>query len=70
MKRKVNFPDQCFDIAVIAMSANAMANGPQKVNLLNQFPQIIADKTTSNLYDSKCTVTRLSNMADTQNVCV
>lgn len=37
-------------------------------HLLDQLPQIIADKTGRNLHYSKCTVTRLGDMTDTQNI--
>lgn len=50
------------------MSATATAIQAQKIDLLNQLPQVIADKTTRNLHDSECAIARLSNVANTQNV--
>ncbi len=67
MKRKVNFPDQSFDIAVSHLSATALSDTKNR-DLLNQFSQIITNKTTRDLHDSKCTVSRLGDVADAQNV--
>ena len=53
---------------MITILAIVTAVQAQKMDLLNQLPQVIADKTTRNLHDSKCTITRLSNVANTQNV--
>lgn len=70
MERKVNFTYQSFDISMITISAAATVDQPQKANLLNQLPQIITDKTTRDLHHRKRTVPWLSNMADTQNICI
>ena len=53
---------------MIAMSVNVTADQSQKVDLLNQFPQIIINKTTRDLHHSKRTISGLSNMADAQNI--
>ena len=68
MKRKVDLPNQSFDITMIGTSATAPARERQNINILDQLPQIIDDKTTRNLHNSKCTVTWLSNMAHTQDI--
>lgn len=50
------------------MSATAAVHQRQNTDLLDQLPQIIADKTTRNLHNSECTVTWLCNMAHAQNI--
>ena len=67
MERKVNFTNQGFDIAVTQSSIIAQPD-VKNVNLLYQFLQIITDKTTRNLHDSKCTVARFSDMTNAQNI--
>ena len=67
MERKVNFAHQGFDIAVTQSSITAQPDA-KNGNLLNQLLQIITNKTTRNLHNSKCTVARLSNMANAQNI--
>ena len=68
MERKVNFPDQSFDIAVDHPSAITTSPDAKDCDLLNQLLQVIRDKATGNLHNSKRTVTRLSNMTDTQDI--
>ena len=67
MERKVNFANQGFDIAVAQLSIAAQPD-TKNGNLLYQFLQIIINKTTRNLHDSKCTVARFSNMANAQDI--
>jgi len=40
-------------------------SNPKVMNLLNQFTQVVANKTTRNLDDCECTVPWLSNVCDT-----
>ena len=67
MERKVHFANQGFDIAVTQSSIIAWPDA-KNGNLLNQYLQIIINKTARNLHDSKGTVARLSNMANAQNI--
>lgn len=70
MERKVNFTNQGLNIAVITISVNVTAGESSKLNLLNQLPQLITDKTARDLHNSECAVPGLSNMTDAQNVCI
>lgn len=68
MKRKVDFPDQSFNIAVNHPSAIITSPDAKDCDLLNQFPQVIGDKAACDLHNSKRTVTGLSDMTYTQDI--
>lgn len=67
MERKVDFANQSFDVTVNHLSATQLSNARSN-NSLNQLPQIITDKATGDLHDSKSTVTRLSDMTEAQDI--
>ena len=67
MERKVNFPNQSFDIAVIRSSATTSPS-TKGCDLLDQLPQVITDKATRDLHDGKSTVTRLGDVTEAQDI--